>query len=445
LYFCLDAKMFKCSNEFMPKKKITKNFQAPKGMRDILPEDQLFWEKLTKVLVNLAQDYGFQKIETPIVEETELFVRGTGETTDIVTKQMYSLKTAGGTGLTLRPENTPGVCRAYMEHGMASLPQPMKLFYFGPMFRYEQPQAGRYRQLFQFGVENIGDQGAVLDAQIIQFCFHIFKMLGLKKINIQINSLGCPQCRPTYRRALLDYYRHRKNKICPDCRRRMKENPLRLLDCKEEKCQPIKAQAPAMIDHLCEECNPHFKEVLEFLDELEIPYFLNSSLVRGLDYYTKTVFEIFWEEEGLQTMALGGGGRYDNLIKELGGKPTPAVGAALGMDRIVNLMKKEGIKANNPFSPKVFLVQLGVMGKKKSLKLFEKLHQAGINTAESLSRDSIKAQLKIADRLGVKFSLILGQQEALDKTVIIRDMQSGVQETVPQEKVIDELKKRLKK
>jgi len=225
----------------------------------------------------------------------------------------------------------------------------------------------------------------------------------------------------------------------------MKENPLRLLDCKEEKCQPIKTQAPAMIDHLCEECNAHFKEVLEFLDELEVPYFLNNNMVRGLDYYTKTVFEIFWEEEGAQTMALGGGGRYDNLIKELGGKPTPAVGAALGMDRIINLMKKEEIKVANSYSPKVFLVQLGIMGKKKSLKLFEKLHQAGILTAESLSRDSIKAQLKIADRLAVKFSLILGQQEALDKTVIIRDMESGVQETVPQDKVVDELKKRLKK
>ena len=429
----------------MPKKKQQKVFQAPKGMRDLLPDDQVFWEKLTKVLTNLAYDYGFQKIETPILEESELFIRGTGETTDIVTKQMFSLKTAGGTNLALRPEGTPGVCRAYLENGMASLPQPVKLFYYGPMFRYEQPQAGRYRQLFQFGIENIGETGAVLDAQIIQYCFHVFRVLGLKKINIQINSLGCPQCRPTFRRALLDYYRHRKNKLCPDCRRRLKENPLRLLDCKEEKCQPIKVQAPAVVDHLCEECNTHFKEVLEFLDELEIPYFLNNTLVRGLDYYTKTVFEIFWEEEGTQTMALGGGGRYDNLIKELGGRPTPAVGAALGMDRIVNLMKKEEIKVSNNFAPKVFLVQLGVMGKKKSLKLFEKLHQAGISTAESLSRDSIKAQLKIADRLGVRFSLILGQQEALDKTVIIRDMQSGVQETIPQEKVIDDLKKRFAK
>ena len=431
----------------MPKKK-QKIFQAPKGTRDILPEEQPYWDRFIKVAEDLARDYGFQKIETPIFEDTELFTRGTGATTDIVTKQMYMLRTPGGTQLALRPEGTPGVVRAYMENGMASQPQPIKLYYFGPMFRYEQPQAGRYRQLYQFCLENIGEPEAVLDAQIIQFCFSLFKDLGLKKVNIQINSLGCPQCRSAYRRALMDYYRYRKNRICPDCRRRMKENPLRLLDCKEEKCQPIKSQAPATVDYLCDDCNKHFKEVLEFLDELEIPYFLNNNLVRGLDYYTKTVFEIFWEENGEENsskIALGGGGRYDGLVKDLGGKPTPAVGVGLGIDRIVALMKKEQVRLGAGHNPKIFLVQLGIMGKKKSLKLFEALREAGIATAESLSRDSIKAQLKIADRLRVKFALILGQQEALDGTVIIRDMETGVQEIVPQEKVIDEVKKRFRK
>ena len=430
----------------MPKTK-RKNFQAPKGMRDILPEEQIYWEKFLKVAQRLAEDYGWQKIETPILEDVELFIRATGQTTDIVTKQMYMLKTSGGARLALRPEQTPGVMRAYLENGMNNLPHPVKLYYFGPMFRHEQPQAGRYRQLYQFGTETIGESAAVLDAQVIQFCFHLFRSLGLKKINIHINSMGCPQCRPVYRRALVDYFRHRKNKLCPDCQKRLKENPLRLLDCKEEKCQPIKSQAPAMLDYLCEQCHRHFKEVLEILDELEIPYFLNSALVRGLDYYTKTVFEFFLEEEaqGTAKMALGGGGRYDNLMKELGGKPTPAVGMALGVDRIVAAMKKEGVKVSPAYNPKIFLVQLGDMGKRKSMKLFETLHQAGIVTAESFSRDSIKAQLKIADRLGVKFSLILGQQEALDNTIIIRDMQSGVQETVPQEKIIDQIKKGLAK
>jgi histidyl-tRNA synthetase len=429
----------------MPKIK-QKNLQAPKGMRDILPEEQIFWERFIKVAQRLAEDYGFQKIDTPILEDAELFLRSSGQGTDIVTKQMYTLRTPGGARLALRPEETPGVMRAYLENGMASLPQPVKLFYFGQMFRYEQPQAGRYRELRQFGVETIGDQSAILDAQIIQFCFHLFRSLGLKKINVQINSLGCQQCRPTFRRALVDYYRHRKNKICLDCQRRLKENPLRLLDCKEEKCQPTKVQAPATVDYLCDECRKHFKSVLEFLDELEIPYFLKNTLVRGLDYYTKTVFEFFFEDAvGDSALAIGGGGRYDNLLKELGGKPTPAVGMALGADRIIAVMKEQQVKVPPIFNPKIFLVQLGDMGKKKSLKLFETLHQAGISTAESLSRDSIKAQLKIADRLGVKYSLILGQQEALDKTVIIRDMQSGVQETVPQSKVMDEVKKRLAK
>ena len=429
----------------MPKKKKQKNFQAPKGTRDILPEEQLYWDRFYKVAEELAKDYGFQKIETPMFEDVELFSRGTGATTDIVTKQMYLLRTPGGARLALRPEGTPGVVRAYMENGLASQPQPIKLYYLGPMFRYEQPQAGRYRQLYQLGLENIGEPEAVLDAQIIQFCFSLFKDLGLKKANVQINSLGCPQCRSAYRRSLMDYYRYRKNRVCPDCRRRMKENPLRLLDCKEEKCQPIKSQAPATVDYLCEECNKHFKEVLEFLDELEIPYFLNNNLARGLDYYTKTVFEIFWDEEGEKSSAFGGGGRYDGLVKDLGGKPTPAVGVGLGIDRIIALMKKEQVRLEPVRNPKIFLVQLGMMGKKKSLKLFEALREAGISTAESLSRDSIKAQLKIADRLKVKFALILGQQEALDGTVIIRDMETGVQEIVPLEKVIDEVKKRFRK
>ncbi len=430
---------------FTMPRKIKKEFQSPKGMRDLLPPDMPYWDKLIKTGEELARDFGFQWIETPVIEDAELFIRGTGATTDIVNKQMYFVKTGGGANLALRPEGTPGVVRAYLENGLASLPQPLKFYYYGPMFRHEQPQAWRWRQLYQFGVEVFGDSSAVLDAQIIQFCFYLFGAVGLKKINIHINSLGCQQCRPAYRRALLDYYRHRKDKLCPDCKRRLKENPLRLIDCKEEKCQPIKAQAPASVDYLCDECRKHFKEVLEFLDELELPYFLNSALVRGLDYYTKTIFEIFSEEEGMAQIALGGGGRYDNLVKELGGKATPAVGMALGLDRIVELMKKEQVKVGSGPNFKVFLVQLGLMGKKKSLKLFEKLRQAGIPAAESLSRDSIKAQMKIADKLGVKFALILGQQEALDGTVIIRDMQSGVQETVLQEKVVEELKKRFKK
>ncbi|MBI4709232.1 MAG: histidine--tRNA ligase [Candidatus Portnoybacteria bacterium] len=432
----------------MPRKK-TKLLQAPRGTYDILPEDQIYWERVFRVVKELANDYGFEKIDTPIIEDTELFIKGTGQTTDIVEKQMYTLKTKGGSSLTLRPEGTPGIIRAYLQNGLFNLPQPLKLFYFGPMFRHEHPQAGRFRQFYQFGFETIGGTEPVLDVQILQLFLHILKDLGLKKIGVQINSLGCPKCRPAFRRALIDYYKNKKQKICPDCERRLKINPLRLLDCKEEKCQPIKVGAPLFLDYLCQECHNHFKSVLEFLDELEMPYFLNNHLVRGLDYYTKTVFEVWFDEkkdEASQApLALGAGGRYDDLVKQLGGKATPAVGMAAGIERIIALMKEQEVKISPRLAPKVFLVQLGELGQRKVLKLFEELHQANISVAESISKPSIKSQLKIADRLGSKFSLILGQQEALDGSVIIRDMESGVQETLPKDRVINELKKRLAK
>lgn len=431
----------------MPRKKI-KIFQAPRGTFDILPKDQIYWDKVRRVVKELSEDYGFERIDTPIIEASDLFAKGTGQETDIVQKQMYSFRTKGGDSLSLRPEGTPGVIRAYLENGLVSEPHPIKFYYFGPMFRYEKPQAGRYRQFYQFGFETIGGQEAVLDVQIIQLFLHILRDLGLKKVEVQINSIGCPECRPAYKRALIDYYRGKKARICPDCQKRLKENPLRLLDCKEEKCQPVKIGVPASLDYLCHECHNHLKNVLEFLDELEIPYFLNHQLVRGLDYYTKTIFEVWPEkpkDQVAEPISLGGGGRYDGLVKILGGKLTPSVGAAAGIERIISLMKEQEVKITSKANPKVFLVQLGELGQRKSLKLFEELHKAQIPVAESLSRPSIKAQLKIADKLGVKFSLILGQQEALDGSVIIRDMQSGVQEIVLRDKVVNELKKRLAK
>ena len=430
----------------MPKRLKPKQFQAPKGTRDILPEEQKYWTRIRQVIKDLTQAYGFERIDTPIIEETDLFLRSTGLFTDIVEKQMYNLRTKGGDALSLRPEGTPGVIRAYLEHGLVSQPQPIKLYYLGPFFRYEQPQAGRYRQFHQWGLEIIGDKDPVLDAQIIHLFFIFLKDLGLKRCHIQINSIGCPQCRPVYRRLLVDYYRRRRDRLCPDCRRRLRQNPLRLLDCQQAKCQPWKEEAPQTLNHLCPLCHNHFKAVLEFLDELDLPYFLNPHLVRGLDYYTKTVFEIWPEElKGQRQAALVAGGRYDNLVELLGGRPTPAVGGAVGLERVIALMKNQGVKIGAKPSHQIFLVQLGELAKKKSLKLLEELQKAGLRVTGSLSRNSLRAQLRIADKLGVKFSLILGQKEALDKTIIIRDMTSGVQEIVPLEKIVKELKKRLKK
>ena len=422
-----------------------KTFRAPKGTFDILPSHQIWWEKICRIAKEVAKGYGFGKIDTPIIEDTELFVRGTGADTDIVEKQMYTFRTKGGDSLSLRPEFTPAVVRAFLENGLSSLPQPVKLYSIGPLFRYERPQAGRFRQFNQLNFEIIGSQSSATDAQIIQLFFVIFKEIGLKEITLQVNSIGCKECRPAYRKVLTNYYRNKTDKLCLDCCRRLKENPLRLLDCKEEKCIALMNSAPHIIDHLCESCHNHFKSVLEFLDELEIPYMLNPYLVRGLDYYTKTVFE-FWpgEETGRQT-ALGGGGRYDYLVKILGGKDTPAVGGGCGIERIISQLKAQNVKINLPANPKVFLIQLGDLAKKKGLKLFEQLRRENIYITESFSKDSIKTQLRLADKAGAKIALILGQQEVLEKTIIVRDMSIGVQETVKQDNLVRELKKRLAK
>jgi len=414
-------------------------------MRDILPSDQPYWEKIYRVAKELAAAYGFGKIDTPILEDAELFVKATGETTDIVEKQMYTMRTKGGDVLALRPEFTPGVIRAYLEGGLSSLPQPVKLYSCGPLFRHERPQAGRYRQFHQFNLEIIGSASPVSEAQIINFFFILFKEIGLKNINLQINSIGCRDCRPAYRKALVNYYSKRTDRACPNCKKRLKQNPLRLLDCKEEKCAQLISGAPQVIDSLCEECHNHFKGVLEFLDELEVPYILNPYLVRGLDYYSKTVFEFCQENDEARQGAFGGGGRYDYLVKMLGGKDGSACGGACGLERIVILMKEQNTRISSVPAPKVFLIQLGDLAKRKSLLLFEELRKANVTAVESSSKDSIKTQLKLADKMGVKFVLILGQQEVLDKTVIIRDMQTGVQETIKQEKLIKELKKRLSK
>jgi histidyl-tRNA synthetase len=438
-------KIIKTKSGIKTKEKKTVSLQTPKGMRDILPEDWLYWEFIIERGKRLCQAYGYQRIETPALEETVLFNRGVGEATDIVEKEMYSLTTKGKEALSLRPEATAGIARAYIENGMANWPQPVKLFYIGPMFRYEKPQAGRHREFWQVGYEIIGDGSPALDAQVIQLAFKIFEKLGLKNLTIQVNSIGCSNCRPAYQKILKDYYRSKKNRICFNCQNRLLRNPLRLLDCKEERCIQVINEAPQSVDHLCPECHNHFKEVLEYLDELELPYILNPFLVRGLDYYTKTVFEIWPETGPFAGLTLGGGGRYDELIKTLGGEKKPAIGYSLGIERTVQEMKSQNIVVPALPSPKVFLVQLGDLARRKSLKLFHDLTEANIKTGESFGRGSIKSQLKVADRLGVKIALILGQKEAIDETIIIRNMETGMQEIVPLDKIVNEVKKRLKK
>ncbi|MCK4781581.1 histidine--tRNA ligase [Candidatus Parcubacteria bacterium] len=422
-------------------------FQTLTGMHDILGEEQKYFQKIYSVVENIAQFYGFQKIETPILEETELFSKGTGSSTDVVQKEMYSFRTKGGDYVSLRPEGTPSIVRAYIEHGMISRPQPVKLYHnVAPFFRYERPQAGRYREFHQFDFEVLGEKNSVIDVQLIQIGYNILKELGLKDLIIEINSIGDAQCRPYYKKSLVNYLRKHQVVLCADCKRRLKENPLRILDCKKEKCQELVNTAPQIIDYLCEECHNYFKEVLEFLDELDLPYRLNPFLARGLDYYTKTVFEIFEEtEEGKKQGILIAGGRYDGLIKLLGGKDAPACGMAGGVERIMNIMKNAEVKITQSSPPKIFLAQLGELAKKRSLKLLEEFRKAKIPVAESLSRDSLKIQLGIADKLGTEYTLILGQKEALEQSVIVREMTTGRQKTVKLDNVIAEMRKRLKK
>lgn len=420
-------------------------FQTPTGMHDILPQDQAYYDRISEVIKKVSSFYDFDKIDTPILEDADLFSRSVGADTDIVEKEMFTLKTKGKDFLALRPEGTASVMRSYIEHGFVSLPQPVRLWYMGPFFRYERPQAGRFRQFNQFGVEIIGENDPIVDVQTILVMYSILQDLGLKQLMVKINSIGDDECRPLYRKALVKYLREKKSTLCSDCQRRMKTNPLRVLDCKNEKCQETLASAPQSVDYLCDPCKNHLKDVLEYLDELKIPYCLDSKLVRGLDYYTRTVFEIESTREGENIQgALAGGGRYDNLAKMLGGGEVPACGAASGVERIIAEMKEAKAKVNFPPVPEIFFAQIGPLAKKKSLPILEELRKANIKVGESFGKDALKAQLGKASRLGAKVVLILGQREALNNMILVRNMQTAKQVEVKQDEIIKEVKNILK-
>lgn len=424
--------------------------QSVKGMHDILPDDQPYFNRVFNTVKIIAEDYGFSEISLPILEYEELFIHGTGRYTDIVEKEMYAFQTKGGDRVALRPEFTPGIIRSYIEHGMHNFSQPVKLYTMGSLFRHENPQKGRYREHRQFNFDILGGEDAALDVEIVYIFWLILEELGLRDIFVQINSAGCKACRPNFRSVFLSYYRSRSKKLCKTCNLRLKFNPLRILDCKEEKCEQLKRNAPQMIDHLCPECHKHFKDILEFLDELNISYFLDTRLVRGLDYYTRTVFEFMPKiREGdlglLRQSSICGGGRYDELSAVLGGKDVSAVGGGGGIERIISLIKEQNVRMPVPKTSSVFLVQLGELAKKKSFKLFEDLRRAGIRVAGEFGKNSMKSQLKLADKIGAPIALILGQKEALDESIILRDMASGVQEIVLLEKLVPQLKKRLSK
>jgi histidyl-tRNA synthetase len=413
-------------------------YRAPRGTADILPKEQPYWRFIEQKAVNVGQLYGYGRIDSPVFEDTQLFSRSVGEDTDIVAKEMYTFKDKGGGSLTLKPEVTASVCRAYIEHGMRNRPQPVKLYSIASVYRYERPQAGRYREHRQFNYEAIGDDDPALDAEVIDMAWQFFLSLKLRHLTLSLNSIGCKKCRPKYLAVLKGYYANYTLNICPDCKARLKRNPLRLLDCKKPSCQPAASSAPRSADHLCLECDEHFKRLKGYLKLLEIPFEVNHRLVRGLDYYTRTVFEIQPEEEGAQS-TLGGGGRYDDLIEELGGKPTPALGFAVGMERIVLNLKKQKIPVPPLPRPQVFLAYAGDEVKDEAVKLAATLRRNGTAVIEAMGSKSLKAQLRQANNLGAHYAVIIGEQELKSGTVILRDMTTSEQKTVP----LTELKKLL--
>lgn len=430
---------------FVPKKGM-QPIQSVRGMRDILPGDQHYWRRVSLAADDVATSYGFERIETPLVEETSLFLRGVGRSTDIVEKELYSWETPGGEHVSLRPEGTASVVRAFVQHGMLNQPQPVKLWYMGPMFRYDRPQAGRFRQFSQLGFEVIGDADPIVDAQLMVIGWSYLRQFGIDA-TVRVNSLGTPESRTNYKNALVAYFRSKKAKLSEDDKKRLLKNPLRLLDSKDPAIQELKAEAPQIVDWLDEDSKAHFMRVLEYLDEVGVPYQLDPYLVRGLDYYTKTVFEWYanTDDAELAQSALGGGGRYDGLVEQLGGRPTPAAGFSFGLDRIVSRIKDTQPSSSIGLKQEVFLAQLGDMGRKKALALFEEFREAGILVGEAFSKANIKQQMEIANRRGAKWVIVIGQKEVLDGTAIIRDMDAGSQEIVDVKKVVHEIKKKLER
>ncbi len=414
-------------------------YRAPRGTSDILPKEQAYWRHVEQKAVSVCQLYGYERIDVPAFEDARLFVRSVGEETDIVEKEMYTFEDRGGNKVALIPEGTASVCRAYLEHGLHNLPQPVKLYYLTSVFRYERPQAGRYRQHHQFGCEAIGDDDPCLDAEVIEMAWRFFQSLELGDLSLNLNSIGCKVCRPGYLVALKGYYADYAEGLCPDCKTRLVRNPLRLLDCKTPSCQRVADSAPRSVDYLCPQCEQHFSQLKKYLGLLELPFNLNHRLVRGLDYYTRTVFEIQPQAEGGQS-TLGGGGRYDDLIEELGGKPTPGIGFAAGIERIVLNLKNQGVATPPLPQPEIFIAHLGSDAKDEAIKLASQLRQAGFRVIEAIGNKSLKAQLRQANTLSVRYAVIIGDQEVKMGMVVLRNMVNAQQETVPLARLAEVLK-----
>ncbi|MDO8281077.1 MAG: histidine--tRNA ligase [Thermodesulfovibrionia bacterium] len=396
-------------------------FKSLKGILDVCPPDIFIWHKIEDISRGIFKNHGFSEIRLPIIESTDIFTRSIGETSDIVEKEMYTFTDKGGRSVTLRPEGTAPFIRAYVEHHLYNEPAPQKYYYMGPMFRYERPQAGRQRQFYQIGAEALGVEDPKVDAEIIAMLSQILEGIGLKNLNFQVNSIGCAQCRPSYIAALRDYLQGKLESFCVDCKRRFDTNPLRILDCKVPACIKEREGSPAVIGHLCEGCNEHFNDLKHYLQLLNVPHTINPNLIRGLDYYTKTAFEVTSESLGSQN-AVAAGGRYDGLVKEFGGPSTPGIGFAIGMDRIIPLIK-DSMDAHE--GPDVFICTLGRKEAEAALVLADQLRKEGKWIEINYEQASIRSQMNKANRIKAKNVIVLGEDELKSNTAELKVMDSG--------------------
>ena len=411
---------------------------APRGTKDILPDTVGEWTYVEQKIRELCDRYGYQEIRTPMFEHTELFHRGIGEGTDVVDKEMYTFTDRGQRSITLRPENTASAVRAYLQNKLYGENSLTKLFYIGSMFRYDRPQAGRMREFHQFGIETLGEENPAVDAEVIMLAMDFLTSLGLKDLKLSLNSVGCPKCRPIYRKVLQDYFRDKLDTLCDDCKDRFERSPLRILDCKTDADKPFMPAAPKITDCLCDECKDHFHKVQAYLTQAGVEFELDPRLVRGLDYYTKTAFEIKYAPLGAQS-AIAGGGRYDGLIEEIGGKPTPAVGFASGLERVLLALEKQELLPEMTKTADAFVVALGESASGPAFKLLTKLRQAGLKANMDYAGRSMKAQMKQANKAKARFALIIGEDEVKESCVMLKDMEKSEQQKVSFDTIIEKL------
>lgn len=413
--------------------------KAPKGTKDILPQEVYKWQYIEKEIARLCGDFGYKEIRLPVFEHTELFQRGVGDTTDIVQKEMYTFMDKGGRSITLRPEGTAGVVRSYIENGMASVPQPVKLYYNITAYRYENVQKGRYREFHQFGVEAFGSKGPSIDVEIISMLNLLFERLGITELELNINSIGCPQCRGEYNKKLMEYFRPNLQNLCETCTSRYERNPLRILDCKDSKCKEYTKNAPALIDHLCEECKDHFEGIKDGLDNLDIKFNIDKNIVRGLDYYTKTVFEFVSKNIGAQGTVCGGG-RYDGLVESCGGSSTPGIGFAIGIERLLLVLESQGVELPQTNNVDIFIATIGEKADRYAQKIVYEMRKEGLCAQKDLVSKSVKAQMKYADKLGATYTIVLGDNEIEANKAFLKNMETGEQKEISLDTLIDRLK-----